>query len=108
MIILPILHRLRNVALLTPLGPAAEEEHNGLLSLDVVDAISGADIDLQFPHAVATKAMVSQVSGIDDAADPTLYGNSPGDVANPIKPVLIDIMPAGIEVLQYLHRYLRL
>jgi hypothetical protein len=94
---------LRNVALLTPLGPTTEEEHNGLLHFDVVDAVSRTDINLKFPNAIATEAVASQVPGIDNTVDPTLYGNSSGDIANPIKPVLIDIVPAGIKVVQYLH-----
>ncbi len=99
----PILHCLRDVALLAPLGPGTEEEHNGLLHFDVVHAVSGTDINLQFPNAIAAETVGSQVPGIDDTVDPTLYRDSPGDIANSIKPVLIDIMPAGIEVVQDLH-----
>ena len=74
----------------------------------MVDTIARADINLQFPHALSTETMASQVLGVDDAVDSALYGYSSGDIANLIKPVLIDIMSAGIKLMQDLHRYLRL
>jgi hypothetical protein len=103
LIILPILHRVLNVTVLAPLGPGTEEEQDSLLHLNVVDAVSGADINLQFPHTIATEAVAAQVSGINDTVDPTLYRDPPGNVTNPIKPVLIDIASVGIEAVQDLH-----
>ena len=103
MIILPIFHGSCDVALLAPLGLTTEKKYDGLLYLDVVDTISGTDINFKFPNTLAAEAVASQVPGIDETVDPTLYCYSPGDIANPIKPVLIDVMPAGIEVVQNLH-----
>ena len=49
---------MRNVAVLSPFDPSTEEEYYGLLHLDVVDAVSGTDINLKFPHAIAAEAIV--------------------------------------------------
>jgi hypothetical protein len=108
LILRPIGHCARDIPFLTPLGPSTEKKGDGLLYCDVVDTIARADINLQFPHAIAAETMVSQVPGVDDAVDSALYGDSSGDIANLVKPVLIDIMSAGIKVMQDLHKYLRL
>jgi hypothetical protein len=96
--IVPIFDRASDVLPLRTLRSRTEEKDHCFPFLCVLDAIPGADVDLQFPHAIPEEAVLSEIA-LREAINPAKHGNPSALVRELHKPVAERVSATPVSVI---------
>ena len=94
---MPVVHRTRDVRVLAAFVTATKQQHDFGTRLGVIHAVASANIDAQFPYAVATKLVVAEVALLD-AADTFDYLHLGDGIAKVLEPIQVRVFAFGVEI----------
>lgn len=95
--VMPVVHRARDVRVLAAFVTAAQQQHDFGTRLGVIHAVASANVDAQFPYAVATKLVVAEVAQLN-AADTFDYLHLGDWIAKVLEPIQVLVFAFGSEV----------